>query len=186
MTKDLVGARRALGLQTRRQAADFFGVKENTVYRWETGRTKVPDYVSRTLQLLKQFETNRQLSNRLMVFADAGADGLIRLAFRNFRLGKGWSASDLAAAANVSRSWIVHFEMHSSHPSTELLSAALKALATAGEGVRGIHAVEELIEPLDETSAKILLALVLREVETRSKMVIAEARTWLGAVPPTP
>ena len=159
---DFKDERRTAGLRTRRQTADFFGVSEQTIYRWETGGTAVPAYAP---MLLESRVAGRFMESTISSIRRASAEGipgLIRAAYRGMRLRQNLTQQDVERRAHISRSWVVHFEAHDLAPSSQFFASALEALRLdTAELLAGVPVLGDSLAKLDDGSCRQLLAILL-------------------------
>lgn len=154
--------RRDVGLRTRRQAAAFFGVAEHTIYRWEAGRSTIPDHATRMLKLRADLRKSESALARLRRSSSKGIEALIRSAVRSMREEQGLTQDRLARRAHVSRSWLAHFEQHRMVPTTEPFAAVLTALNfDASEILSDIPGMGKTLRALSSDSYRLLLALLV-------------------------
>ncbi len=154
--------RRGAGFRTRRKAAEFLGVTENTVYRWESGRTEIPDYAPRLLSLQATLRALENSISATRAASAAGIDQLIRAAFREARRRRGLSQAAIANRAHVSRSWVTHFETHGDVPTDDSLGSALTALELdADSTLSAVPHIGKVLGRIDGHASRELLALLI-------------------------
>ena len=149
-------------MRTRRQAADFFGVTETTIWRWETGKSGPPSWAGLVLKLQDRLREQEETQAKVRRASAAGLDEFVRAAFRVVREQHHLTQDDVATRANVSRSWVAHFERHNEVPSVFLFSAALRALGlNTGDILAGVPVIGNVLSELEAEDARTLLALLL-------------------------
>jgi len=161
-SSDFRALRIKAGFRSRRRAADFFGVAENTIYRWESGRSSPPQYALTLLRLQSEMQELQTLVKEKDQAYGRALDQLIRQAFRMIREELGISQEELAVRANVSRSWVAHFEHQRLIPTPEAFSLALKALElNPSLLLKKIPRFGRVLSELDPEAARILLLVLI-------------------------
>lgn len=154
--------RRQAGLRTQRETAGFFGVTENTVYRWESGKVAVPKHIVRLLETQVQLQQLLAEAAATKRAARHGASQLVRQAMRAARIQAGRTQESLAKAANTSRSGIAHLERGRGEPSGQVLGAVLRALNPDTQGeLERVPDIGPSLYELDLDGLRALVVLLL-------------------------
>jgi transcriptional regulator with XRE-family HTH domain len=137
-------------------------VTENTVYRWESGRTEIPEYAPKLLTLQANLRALEASMAATRAASAEGIDQLIRSAFRETRRSRGLTQAALALRAHVSRSWVTHFETHGDVPTDDSLASALAALnIDADSTLSGVPHIGKVLAQIDGQASRVLLALLV-------------------------